>query len=160
MQASGAAMRLLQESLDESGRTLAEATLFAADLGPGSFTGVKVAVTLAKTLAFAQKVLCIGSDSFDLIDADGTVVMPSKRGEWFLRRPGQAPTRQTELPEEAFTGFGPGIAEPVFPQAAKFAVLLKKLDSIEPEKLVPNYLIEPSISVPKKPLSPLRGTSA
>lgn len=148
-------MRLLQEVLDETGRNLKEATLFAADLGPGSFTGVKVAVTIAKAMAFAQGVKCIGADSFDLISPDETVVLPSKRGEWFVRTPGHEPHRQPELPEEDFKGYGPGIDDQVFPTAARFAALLSRLEPIEPERLVPNYLIEPSISQPKKPLSPL-----
>lgn len=153
-------MKLLQEVLDESGKKLSEATHFAADLGPGSFTGVKVAVTIAKTMAFAQNAKCIGADSFDLIDPEATVVMPSKRGEWFVRRPGQEVLRQTELPDEPVTGFGPGIDELVYPRADRFAKLLANLDSIEPEHLVPNYLIEPSISTPKKPLSPLGSANA
>lgn len=148
-------MRLLREVLEESGRSLSEATLFAADLGPGSFTGVKVAVTIAKTMAFSQGVKCIGADSFDLISPDKIVVMPSKRGEWFVRRPGEEPARFAEVPVEPIFGFGPGIEPQIFPNAKNFAAILPFLGSITPEHLIPNYLIEPSISVPRNPLSPL-----
>lgn len=153
-------MRLLQEVLEESGRSLSEATLFAADLGPGSFTGVKVAVTIAKTMAFAQGVKCIGADSFDLIDPSVVVVMPSKRGEWFVRRPGLEPARFPEIPVELVLGFGPGIEPQIFPHAKNFSGILANLGSITPEQLIPNYLIEPSISVPKNPLSPLGNSNA
>jgi len=157
MQASAACMRLLQELLEESGSDLKSVTLFAADLGPGSFTGVKVAVTIAKTMAFAGGVKVIGADSFDLIDPDGTVVMPSKRGEWFVRRPGMEAIRQELLPSEPYSGFGPGIEPPQYPLASAFAQLLDKLTPMEPELLVPNYLIEPSISVPKTPYAERHG---
>lgn len=155
MQASGACLLILKDLLQETGTTLKVATLFAADLGPGSFTGMKVAVTIAKTMAFAEGVKTIGADSFDLIDPSGVVVMPSKRGEWFIRRVGQEPVRQEKLPDEPFLGYGPGIESSVYPQAAGFARLLERLSPIDPERLVPNYLIEPSISQPKTPLSPL-----
>jgi tRNA threonylcarbamoyladenosine biosynthesis protein TsaB len=157
MRASGACMRLLQELLDETGRTLKGATLFAADLGPGSFTGVKVAVTIAKTMAFAGEVSAIGADSFDLISPTETVILPSKRGEWFVRRPGAAPVRQRELPQDAYLGYGPDIEPATFPHAAQFAALLSAMEPVEPEFLVPNYLIEPSISIPKTPYAEQRG---
>lgn len=153
MRASGACFRLLQQLLEEHKTNLSYTTYFVADLGPGSFTGVKVGVTIAKTLAFAQGVQAAGLDSFDLISATQTVVMPSKRGEFFVRRPGQIPIRVTDLPEEDFVGFGPGIEPQAFPHAKAFAALLDRLKPVAPEWLVPNYLIEPSISQPKSPLS-------
>ncbi len=155
MQASGACMSLLQGLLSEHGHNLGEATLFLADLGPGSFTGVKVAVTIAKTLAFAHETQAAGADSFDLISRDQVVVLPSKRGEYFIRVPGQEPIRSSELPGGPYLGYGPDIPEPRYPSASSFASLLSLVQPMVPELLVPNYLIEPSISQPKAPLSPL-----
>jgi tRNA threonylcarbamoyl adenosine modification protein YeaZ len=153
MQASGACIELLDEALYATGMSLQSATLFAADLGPGSFTGVKVAVTLAKTFAFSRRVQCAGADSFDLISPADTVVLPSKKGEWFVRRQGEVPVKQDQLPDEHFRGYGPGIDEPIYPQAANFVRLLSVLEPVQPERLLPNYLIEPSISLPKQPFS-------
>jgi tRNA threonylcarbamoyladenosine biosynthesis protein TsaB len=144
-------MRQLETLLEQSGRSLQDATLFAADLGPGSFTGVKVAVTIAKTLAYALGKPAAGTASFDLIDPAGVVVMPSKRGEFFIRQPGEEPVRSHSLPAGPFTGFGPEVESPVYPEAFRFSAVLDRLHPVEPERLVPNYLIEPSISVPKKP---------
>jgi tRNA threonylcarbamoyl adenosine modification protein YeaZ len=151
MAASGACMRLLERGLCESHLELQEATLFLADLGPGSFTGVKVAVTLAKIFAFANSTLVAGASSFDLIDAVGTAVLPSKRGEFFVRRVGEDPIRQTELPEGDFTGYGAGVSTPTYPMAERFSQLLGCLTKMAPVVMLPNYLIEPSISTPKTP---------
>jgi len=153
MQASGACFRQLAALLEETGLRLEDGELFAADLGPGSFTGVKVAVTIAKTLAYSKGKRVVGADSFDLIDPSGVVALPSKRGEFFVRTPGAEPIRTPDLPEGAFTGFGPGIEPEIYPHAARFGVLLPGLTPMEAERLVPNYLIEPSISKPKAPLS-------
>ena len=149
--ASGACLSLLESLLQRNGLLLHQATLFAADLGPGSFTGVKVGVTLVKTWAFAFGVPVTGADSFDLIDPEGTVAIPSKRGEFFIRRVGFAAIRAPALPEGPFAGYGPGIEPQAYPSAERFAPLLRHLPRLRPEELVPNHLLEPSISLPKKP---------
>lgn len=149
--ASGACLSLLEDGFRQIGKELSDVTLFLSDLGPGSFTGVRVGVTLAKTLAFAVGAKAGGSSAFDLIDPHGVVVLPSKRGEWFVRRPGQQPERGASLPAEEFVGFGPGIDLPIYPDAVRFSALVANLGPVEPEALLPLYLIEPSISTPKKP---------
>lgn len=151
MAASVAAMGLLEELLAECQLSLSNATGFVADLGPGSFTGVRVGVTLAKTFAWSMGLRAAGLSSFDLIDADGTVVLPSRKGEFFIRRAGVEAVRVKELPDEPFVGFGTGPSDDVFPSAAAFARQLARLTWVAPEALLPEYLIEPSISTPKKP---------
>ncbi|MFX8922218.1 hypothetical protein ABTN04_19300, partial [Acinetobacter baumannii] len=81
--------------------------LFGADIGPGSFTGTRVAVTLAKTYAYVAGKKCFGVSSFDLIDCSGTVAIPSKKGEYFIRRVGLLPVRTSDRPQEPLVGFGP-----------------------------------------------------
>jgi len=149
--ASGACLELLRRLLSELKLTMSDAELFVSDLGPGSFTGVKVGVTLAKTLAYSSGVLAAGVSSFDLIDAGVTVVVPSKRGEWFVREPGSDPTRNTELPACHFLGYGTGIEPATYPRAKNVVRLLGAITKVQPEFLVPEYLIEPSISQPKTP---------
>jgi hypothetical protein len=153
MQSSASCMRQLRRLLEETGSTMRDATLIATDLGPGSFTGTKVSVTIAKCMAFALGIPVVGAMSFDLIDPNRTVVQPSKRGEFFVREPGMEPMRSETLPGGDFVGFGLGITDQVFPDAVRFAELLPTLVPIDPSLLVPAYLIEPSISIPKSPLS-------
>jgi tRNA A37 threonylcarbamoyladenosine modification protein TsaB len=147
--ASGTCLSLLEEGLSLTGIKLDSALLFAADLGPGSFTGVRVGVTLAKTFAYLRAVRCYGATAFDLIDPDRTVVLPSKRGEWFVREMGREPYRVTDLSAAAGVGYGQGIEDPRYPLAAGFARL--PVGEIDAERLVPAYLVPPSISSPKKP---------
>ena len=126
------------------------ATIFAADLGPGSFTGVRVGVTLAKTLAFAAGACCAGVSSFDLIDAQGPVIVPSRKGEAFLRIPGESPIRIAEAPPEA-SGYGEWReGQELYPHARRFALLVDDLKRVEPEALLPEYVLPPSITPPKR----------
>jgi hypothetical protein len=95
--------------------------------------------------------LCGGATSFDLIDPQSTVVLPSKRGEWFIRQPGRDPIRTNNLPDGEFKGFGPGIQPAVYPLAKHFAELIATIKTVRPELLAPEYMIEPSISQPRTP---------
>ncbi len=148
MRASEACLTILEQLSPD----LAGVNLFVADLGPGSFTGVRVGVTLAKTMAFTKGASVAGADSFDLISTGQTVALPSKKGEYFVRRPGQEPVRQVERPDGELIGFGPWFeGDETFPDASRFGPLLGSLTVLEPEALVPAYLIEPSITMPKKP---------
>jgi len=149
MNASGACLALLEALI--FGRQF-EVEGYLADLGPGSFTGVRVGVTLAKTMAFAHGVQCGGAPAFDLISTKDLVVVPNKKGEFFWRPVGEAPAIHTELPGESFVGYGTGVEEPRYPLAANFAPLLASgIQWLQPEALLPRYLVEPSISTPNKP---------
>lgn len=145
--ASAVCLRLLEDLLTERNVTLSSIKAFGADVGPGSFTGVRVGVTLAKTLAFAQGASCFGATSFDLISIEQTVVLPSKKGEWFIRVPGDLPYKTDQMPTGDFVGFGPGIESSVYPLASRFTAT----DLIGPELLLPAYLTDPAISKPNKP---------
>jgi len=66
--------------------------VFAACVGPGSFTGIKIAVTLAKTLAQALSAPVVGVGALDVLASDlrasGPVaaLLPSKTGWVYLGR--------------------------------------------------------------------------
>ena len=151
MAASGASLRMLEELLERANKNISDIEVFVADRGPGSFTGVKVAVTLAKTLAFATGKETGGVSSFDLISLDRPVVVPSRKGEWFYRRPGCEAERVAALPNDDYVGYSQGIEKGTFPDAKRAGVLLRGLKAHDPELLIPDYIAEPSISTPKKP---------
>lgn len=132
-----------------AGTPVGEVEEWIADIGPGSFIGVRVGVMLAKTFAFASQRVVRGMNSFDLIDPDRTVAFPSRRGEWFVRMPGEPPYRTSDLPDDV-VGFGLG-TEDRFPSAASAIRLRLRAESLSPEQLRPEHLMEPAISQPKTP---------
>lgn len=133
----------LLELLDELHVELGGVHGVLADVGPGSFTGTRVAVILAKVLAWERGVPVSGASAFDLI-GPGEVAVPHRKGEWMLRG-GQV---VRELPPGA-VGYGAGFASPTYPLAERAAQL--EFAPVEPLNFVPEYLSEPSISQPKRP---------
>ena len=158
--ASGACLRMLEQMALDTSVSVADADVFAVDIGPGSFTGVRVGVTLAKMFGFLFGKPVTGATSFDLVSAAQTVVLPSKKGEFFVREPSCKPYRTLDLPEGEFVGFGPGFEPQTFPDAARFEALRGRLVLSDPIEFVPEYLIDPSISTPKKPFQRRRGADA
>jgi hypothetical protein len=151
MAAGGACLEMLASVLERHGISLQDVGLFVADIGPGSFTGVKVGVMIAKTLAYAAGAGAAGVSSFDLVSRSQTVAFPSRKGEWFLRRPGETPGIVRELPSGSLAGYGLDSGEPTYPSAALAAAPGVELAASRPETLVPAYLASPSISVPRVP---------
>lgn len=141
--ASGALLQML----GDIGFSLEDATLCVADLGPGSFTGVKVAVTMAKTLAFALGVKVAGVTAFDLVSAVQSVAIPSRKGEYFLREPGREPEIVRALPTGSI-GYGATFDNQQYPLAERCTagVVSKATDPVD---LIPLYIAEPSISKAK-----------
>jgi hypothetical protein len=153
MAASKVCIELLEQGLQECALCLENAASYLADVGPGSFSGVRVGVMLAKALAFGRATVA-GATAFDLISATETVFLPSKKGELFVRQPGQPPYRTTAPPQDA-VGYGAGVGQ--FPSAKAFCSLWPTLEFIAPELLLPGYMIEPSISQPKQPFGVVGG---
>jgi tRNA threonylcarbamoyladenosine biosynthesis protein TsaB len=60
-------LRRLEWLLKERGLTLAQVSGVAAAIGPGAFTGVRVAVTVAKALAFSLNVPLLGISTLDVL---------------------------------------------------------------------------------------------
>lgn len=153
MQAEAALFRVLALALEEAALELPQVEGFIADIGPGSFTGVRVGVTVAKTLAWAQGVTVAGIASFDLI-ADGAVAVPSRREMYLLREaPGALPreVREEEFEVEAVAGYGSALAEQRYPDPRRASLYLEALTWLPPEELLPWYVLEPGTSRPKTP---------
>lgn len=148
--ASGACLEMLGRLLADAGAKLGDVDEFVADIGPGSFIGVRVAVMLAKTLAHVNGAMVRGVTSFDLISPSEVVAFPSRRGEWFVRVPGETATRTSEMPSHV-VGYGLEGVVPTFPDAVRALALLDSTHPMRPEDLRPEPLMEPSISQPKVP---------
>ncbi|WP_125714406.1 tRNA (adenosine(37)-N6)-threonylcarbamoyltransferase complex dimerization subunit type 1 TsaB [Companilactobacillus kedongensis] len=62
----------IQQALKDSKLSMDEIDLIAVAQGPGSYTGVRIAVTVAKTLAFTLKKNLVGVSSLEVLAADGS----------------------------------------------------------------------------------------
>lgn len=58
---------LVDDTLRESGRTLADIDCVAVSAGPGSFTGVRIGIATVKGIAFTDDIPCIGVSTLDAI---------------------------------------------------------------------------------------------
>ena len=102
-------MPVLQEMLDGVGATWRDLAAIGVGVGPGNFTGVRIAVSAARGLALSLKVPAIGVTSFEAL-AEGrepplATLIDARRGAVYLQCfPGGAPKmlpREDALAEAA-----------------------------------------------------------
>src|SRR5574344_1537135 len=56
---------------EKSGLAPKDIDMFAVSAGPGSFTGVRIGVSLIKGLAFGRSAACVGISSLDALSENG-----------------------------------------------------------------------------------------
>ncbi len=81
----------IEDLLDEAGLRLRELDRIAVGLGPGSFTGVRIAVAFAKSLAYGSGVPLVGISSYDALEPEAAplpllAVVQGRRGVICARR--------------------------------------------------------------------------
>ena len=91
----------VDEVLAAAGLTLADLTALAVGTGPGSFTGLRVGLATAKTIAYARGLRLVGVPSADALRRgavgsagaphDMAVVLPAGARDHYLVRVGEAP---------------------------------------------------------------------
>lgn len=68
-------MKLVDEVLQKSKMTLDDIDAIAVNVGPGSFTGIRVAVSVAKGLSVSRKLPLIQFNSFDYFSDSNNVIL-------------------------------------------------------------------------------------
>jgi tRNA threonylcarbamoyladenosine biosynthesis protein TsaB len=88
----------LADTLREAGLSIRDVDALAVGLGPGSYTGLRVGLTAAKTLAYAIGVSLVGLDSLEAIarNAPGeasriSVIADAQRTQLYVAEYGRAP---------------------------------------------------------------------
>ena len=171
------AFGLVERALAAAGIEREQIETLAVGLGPGSYTGIRVAISLAQGWQLARGVKLLGAGSADCLAAQAqaericgrvNVVIDAQRGEYYLaaweirdggRRP-VAPLQIVSAAEiEARTRageicFGPAGAKLAFPRAAAILTLVAgRRDFISGEKMEPIYLREANFAKAPPPRS-------
>lgn len=141
-----AASAALVQALQELGVESNQLEHIVVDIGPGSFTGVRVGVTFAKVLADETGSTLGTVTSFDLVDPSRPVAVPSKKGEVFLRVPGHEPVC---VPVNAVPPETVLVGGDVWPDAERALALAS--EPVDPLAVVPLYVAPPAISQATKP---------
>ena len=56
---------MIEDTLKRSGKTIEDVDLISAVAGPGSFTGIRIGISVVKGLAFAAGIPCVGVSSLE-----------------------------------------------------------------------------------------------
>jgi tRNA threonylcarbamoyladenosine biosynthesis protein TsaB len=90
-QALSSLLDCVTTALGEAETALAEIGAVAVCTGPGSFTGLRIGVAFAKSLAQARSLPCIGVSAYDVAEAGSRALYPraaivsGKRGHYYAR---------------------------------------------------------------------------
>ncbi len=162
-------MPLVSEVVEQAGITLGDLAGVVVGLGPGPFTGLRVGIVTAQTLAFVLDVPLKGVCSLDVVALQHAATGPSgpylvatdaRRKELYwaaydargARTGGPEVTRPTELPHLPVVGPGaelyPDAVQGGVPYALDAGVLAAHAERLPDAGTEPLYLRRPDAEVP------------
>ncbi len=103
-------MVLLEEVLTEGNTAWADLDAIGVGIGPGNFTGIRIAVSAARGLALGLNIPAVGVTGFDARAHEGVLAaVPAPRDQAYAALPGEAP-RLMPLKEAGDAARGAGLA--------------------------------------------------
>lgn len=117
-------MPLLEEVLTAAGVTWADLDAIGVGVGPGNFTGIRIAVSAARGLALGLEIPAIGVDGFEARAAVGSLpAIPAPRDQVYAALPDQAPRLMPrQEAEDAARGAGLTFAPEASPAGMAAAI--------------------------------------
>lgn len=165
--AKGQAERLLvlcEELLSEAGMGWGDLDAIGVGIGPGNFTGIRIAVSAARGLALGLGIPAVGIDAFDTLqlgqDGPCACAVDARREQVYLQGFGNpalaAPATYDggALPEFDGGLIGAGGQAPVFPMAVALAHLAAARFETAQPRPAPLYL-RPADAAPARDAPPV-----
>ena len=157
-------MALLDGVLKQAGCTYQDLDAIGVGIGPGNFTGIRIAVSAARGLAFGLSVPAVGVSAFDALrlgtEGLSTSLVDARRGEVYAQvYKGDGSANQPllgkldELTDLETPYIGAGAQEPVYPVAEAIARLAAIRAATATERPAPMYL-RPADAAPARDRGP------
>ena len=106
----GLVMPLLEALLTEHKMRWQDLSAIGVGIGPGNFTGIRIAVSTARGLALGLGIPAVGVSGLEARNHDGVLpAVPAPRDQVYIAAPGEAP-RLTSVIEAAEIARGAGLA--------------------------------------------------
>jgi len=103
-------MPLLEALLTEHKMRWQDLSAIGVGIGPGNFTGIRIAVSTARGLALGLGIPAVGVSGLEARNHDGVLpAVPAPRDQVYIAAPGEAP-RLTSVIEAAEIARGAGLA--------------------------------------------------
>ncbi|MBE1296436.1 tRNA (adenosine(37)-N6)-threonylcarbamoyltransferase complex dimerization subunit type 1 TsaB [Phycobacter azelaicus] len=115
---------LLEEVLASAGCTWAQLDAIGVGIGPGNFTGIRIAVSAARGLALGLEIPTVGVDGFEARATKDTLpAIPAPRDQVYAALPDQAPRLMPrQEAEDAARGAGLAFAPEASPAGLAEAI--------------------------------------
>lgn len=177
MQQSARLVPMIEDALRQSHTTYGDVTAVAATVGPGSFTGIRVALAAARAICFARRIPCMGYTSLQVLayaaakDKPTLAVLNAGKGEHYFQYFKADPWQplgepQLGLLEDALAGAPAGdvwlsgnaqaddarftATDVTFPRADWLARLAAQHPTLASKSLRPFYIRPPDAKLPPK----------